>query len=106
MAKPTKIDLIREEFQRIASREDRKDLVTPVMLACWSFTKVMVLGRTRSQALDFDFLQDVLRKVPTGSGEAMFWRTVNSLKLGESISPAKDECAVIQLQDYTQGRRA
>lgn len=106
MVKPTMIDLIRDEFQRIASREDRQDLVTPVMLACWSFTKVMVLGRSRSQALDFDFLQDVMRKVPTGSGQAIFWRTVDSVKLRESASPAKGECAVIQLQDYMQGRRA
>ncbi len=91
MAKITKIDLIRNELRRISSCEDRLDPITPTMTACWSFAKVMILGKTRSQAFDFDYACDILTKVPTGSGESTFWRIVDAANLAGPANPARPE---------------
>lgn len=105
MAKFSKIDLIRDELCRIASKEDRQDFIAPTMMAYWSYTRVMVLGKIRNQAIDFDLLIEILKKVPAGSGEENFWRTldsVNSVVLDEKVNR---ECEVIQLLDYKKLRK-
>lgn len=105
MVKLNKIDLIRNELYRISSKEDRQDLVAPTMVAYWSYTRVMVLGKIRNQAINFDFLLEALKRLPTGSGEENFWHTLDSVN-----SPALDEkitrkCEVIQLHNYQQFRK-
>jgi len=105
MAKSNKIDLIRNELCRIASNEDRQDLIAPTMRAYWSYTRVMVLGKIRNQSIEFDLIIEILKKVPAGSGEENFWSTldsVNSDALGEKIYR---ECEVIPLHDYLQLRK-
>ena len=83
MAKITKIDLIRNELGRIASAEDRRDLVSPTMKACWSFTRVMVIGKIQRQLFDYDVLKEFLKNHPTGSGEDYFWSIVNATNFKE-----------------------
>jgi len=96
MAKITKIDVIRNELGRISSEEDRRDLISPTMKACWSFTRVMVIGKLQRQLFDYDVLREFLKTHPTGSGESYFWSTVNSTDFNKIIEKLNRECAVIQ----------
>lgn len=83
MLKVTKIDVIRNELARIASTEDRLDPIAPTMKASWSFTRVMVIGKIKSQAFGYALLQEILKETPAGSGEVNFWRTIESTNFEE-----------------------
>ena len=73
MSKITKIDVVRAELSRIASHKDRADIFSPTMRACWSFPRVMVIGKLRMQPFEFDELIDILENVPSQAGEEFFW---------------------------------
>ena len=106
MVKITKIGLIREELSRIASVEDRMDPVAPTMMASWSFTRVMIIGKLKMQAFDFDFLQEIFKKAPDGVGEAKFWLMVDSAYFKELMLEPKRDCEVVQLSDHQQTQKA
>jgi hypothetical protein len=106
MAKITKIGMVRDELDRIASAEDRQDLVVPTMKASWSFTRMMVIGKLKMQAFDFDVLQELLKKVPTGAGEMQFWHEVDAANSQESAIESTHECVVVQLADRQQTQEA
>ena len=100
MAKITKIDLIRNELARIASAEDQQDLVAPTMKACWSFTRVMVIGKIKTQSIAYDQLLAILKGIPDGSGEVNFWQTIESTNIDELVERLKHGCEVIQHMDH------
>jgi len=105
MAKFNKIGLIRNELCRIASKEDLQDFIAPTMMVYWSYTRVMVLGKIRNQAFDFDLLTEILKKVPARSGEENFWRTVDSINSAVLDEQINQDCEVILLHDYRQLRK-
>ncbi len=106
MAKQSKIDQIRNELCRIASDKDKLDLVVPTMKAYWSCTRVIVLGKTRNQAFDFDVIKAILKRLKTGTGEENFWFTVDSTNLVEIYRQINQDCEVIQLRKYQEVRKA
>jgi hypothetical protein len=73
MSKITKIDTVRAELSRIASLTDRADIFSPTMRACWSFPRVMVIGKFGMRAFEFEELIDILENVPSQAGEEFFW---------------------------------
>jgi hypothetical protein len=101
MSKITKIDTVRAELSRIASRNDRIDMFSPIMRACWSFPRVMVIGKLRIQPFEFDELIDILENVPSQAGEEFFW----NFALG-GIVPVRRDCqkkplgVVVQLHEH------
>jgi hypothetical protein len=105
MRKITKIDGIREELERIASAEDRRDVFTPTMRASWSFTRVLVIGKLKVQAFDFDFLEEKLKRIPTGLGEARFWLAIESTNPESDLKQPR-EGVVIQLRNLQQDQKA
>ena len=105
MLKITKIDVIRNELARIASAEDRLDPIAPTMKASWSFTRVMVIGKIKSQAIGYDLLQVILKGIATGSGEANFWQTIESTNFDELAEKLKRELEVNQLKDHQQPKK-
>ena len=102
MAKITKIGMVREELNRIASAEDRQDVVAPTMKASWSFTRMMVIGKLKMQTFDFDALLEILKTIPDGAGEAQFWTDVDSMNAAEPTKGPIPECVVVQLPDRQQ----
>ena len=78
MPKPTKIGEIRSELRRIASDQDRENLIVPTMLASWSFEKIVVLGNLERRSFDFESLKTFLKIIPSGAGEKFFWNVVRS----------------------------
>jgi len=105
MAKITKIDLIRDELNRIASPDDRKDIYAPAMKASWSFSRVMIIGKLRMQGFDFNGVLEILKSVPNQAGEIYFWRTVESTDLFALEARQRPECEVIQLSNYRQAKK-
>ena len=101
MSKITKIDVVRAELSRIASHKDRADVYSPTLRACWSFPRVMVIGKLRMQRFDFDELIDILENVPSKAGEEFFW----NFAVGGNRPPRRD-CpkaalgVVVQLDEH------
>ena len=103
MSKITKIDTVRNELSRIASHHDRADIFSPTMRACWSFPRVMVIGKLKMQAFDYDALLETLSQVPTGAGEMFFWNTVRAESLNGFGERAGVKSGVI-IQLYQRGQ--
>ena len=106
MRKVTKIDTIRAELNRIASANDRMDPIAPTMKACWHFTRMMVIGKIQTQAIDFDCLKAILKKIPTAAGESHFWQVVNSTTFEKLMEELNRECAVIPLREHLHPEKA
>jgi hypothetical protein len=106
MRKITKIDRIREELERIASAEDRRDVVTPTMRASWSFTRILIIGKLKVQTFDFDFLEEKLKAIPTAVGEARFWLAIESTSDERGLKEPPREGVVVQLRDHQQIQKA
>jgi hypothetical protein len=102
MANITKIGMVREELSRIASTEDRQDVVAPTMKASWSFARMMVIGKLKMQTFDFDSLLEILKTIPNGAGEAQFWIDVDSMNPAEPTKEPKHDCVVVQLPERQQ----
>ena len=56
----------------------------------------MVIGKLRMQAFDLDSLQEIIKKVPSGAGEARFWLAVDSTNTAVPTKEPNHECVVIQ----------
>ena len=98
MSRITKIDVVRSELSRIASHNDRADTCSPTMQACWSFTRIRVIGKLRMQAFDYNELIESLRQIPTGAGEAFFWNFISGESSGlQSDGQLKANGNVIQI---------
>jgi hypothetical protein len=95
MAKVTKIEVVRNELDRIASAEDRLDAVVPTMKACWSFTRAMVIGKMKSQPFEYDVLLALLKGVPSGTGEAGFWQIVETTNFDEFAKNSEGKLVLI-----------
>jgi hypothetical protein len=103
MSKITKIDTVRAELLRIASHKDRADIISPTMRACWAFPRVMIIGKLRMQPFDFDELNYMLAKIPTGAGEAFFWNFVSGKNVdSDRNSRIERNRVVVRLQDYRE----
>ena len=100
MPKESKIGSIRDELSRIASRDDRQDIFSPTMMASWSYTRVLVIGKTKMDAFDFDVLSEILKRIPSGAGEVYFWNTVGSTDQSVFGEKLDRECQVIQLREW------
>ena len=101
MFKITKIDAVRSELSRIASQKDRADIFSPTMRACWSFPRVMVIGKLRMQPFNFDELVDALGKIPPKAGEAFFWNFVSGNNADvDRTCPRTQRGVVVQLQEH------
>ena len=100
MSKITKIDVVRAELSRIASHRDRADIFSPTMRACWSFPRVMIIGKLKMQPFDFEELVEVLGDIPSEAGEAFFWNFVsgNNTEV-DRTSPRSQRGVVVQLQE-------
>ena len=98
MSRIIKIDVVRSELSRIASQDDRADIFSPTMQACWSFARISVIGKLRMQASDYDELIKSLRQIPTGAGEAFFRNFVSRESSGfQSNGQLKANRDVIQI---------
>ena len=99
MSKITKIDAVRAELSRIASRKDRADIFCPTMRACWSLPRVMVIGKMWTQSFEFDELVRILERTPSGAGEAFFWNFVSGHG-ADQIGAKKQRGVVVQLHEH------
>ena len=101
MSKITKIDVVRAELSRIASNKDRADIFSPTMRACWSFPRVMVIGKLRMQPFEFEELIDILANVPSQAGEEFFWNfAVGGINAGRNHNPKTPFGVVVQLHEH------
>ena len=105
MKKISKIESVREDLRRIASDEDRRNLCAPTMLASWSFTSFVVIGKTRIQAFDYEVLKPILRRIPNKSGEEFFWKKVDACYRAEVAQREKPDCKVIDLKQFQKLQR-
>ncbi len=101
MSKITKIDTVRNELSRIASHHDRADIFSPTMRACWSFPRVMVIGKLRMQPFEFDELIDILENVPSQAGEEFFWNfALGGIRAVRRDCPKAPSRVVVQLCEH------
>ena len=101
MSKITKIDSVRKELSRIASHKDRADIYSPMMRACWSFPRVMVIGKLRMQPFEFEELIDILENVPSQAGEEFFWNfAVGGIRAARRECSKAQATVVVQLHEH------
>jgi hypothetical protein len=75
----TKIGYLRDEFERIGCIPP-KNPFEPCLYVGWHFTEIMVTG-LYEELFEYEVLAAILAKVPTGAGEAVFWKTVHGTNI-------------------------